>query len=108
MGTQRLGLGPDEGFDSEENLDRASLQDGKEPDEAIRKLTNRLVAWRHSWILVALGCASFLFLCDWAGYREKPAPWGDPKSLSEIWWHFPLILAAALIVVGALVFGRDR
>ena len=26
------------------------------------------------------------------------APWGDPKSLSEIWWHFPLLLGAWSIV----------
>jgi len=46
----------------------------------------------------AIGIAAFLgvmlFLLDWAGYSGKFRPWGDPRSLSEIWWHFPAIVGA--------------
>ena len=106
MGTQKLGLGPGESLDSEENLARAA--DRKRREEAVSRFIERLFAGHRGWVLVATGLATFLFLCDWAGYRGRFVPWGDPKSLSDIWWHFPIILIATLAVIGALVVGRDR
>lgn len=107
MGTQKLGLNPDESFDSEENLERAAQDDRNQRDEAVSRFILRLGAWHRGWILVATCFASFLFLCDWGGYRGKFAPWGDPKALSDIWWHFPLILATTLVVFGTLASRRE-
>jgi hypothetical protein len=33
---------------------------------------------------------------DWAGLRGGYF-WGEPRSLSEIWWHFPVIAAALFL-----------
>lgn len=31
-----------------------------------------------------------LSLAEWAGWRGKFYPWGDPRPVAEIWWHFPI------------------
>ena len=38
---------------------------------------------------LALILGSLLFLVDWAGYRGKFEPLGEPRHLDQIWWHLP-------------------
>jgi hypothetical protein len=89
MGTQRLGLGPDSSFDSEEAQRKAR-------DEHIAQLVERLFESRIGWTILPTGLAVFAFLWDWGGYRGNVMPWGDPRPLDEIWWHLPLFIALAV------------
>ena len=41
-------------------------------------------------LVISFLLAAFCFAWDWGGYRGKLMPWGDPRLLSDIWWHFPL------------------
>ena len=101
MGTQKLGLGPDSSFDSEDNLERARIEDTAE----------RVSRWfnsRFGWLTVPFGLALFIFLWDWGGYRGKFMPWGDPKPLAEVWWHLPVLFVMLAVVFRLFVFLDKR
>ena len=38
------------------------------------------------------------FLADWAGWRGSNTPWGDPRPLREIWWHFPIFVGGIFVL----------
>jgi heme/copper-type cytochrome/quinol oxidase subunit 2 len=101
MGSQKLGLGKDSSFDSEDNLERARIEDTAE--QAVR-FTNS----PFRWIIVAFGLAVVCFLIDWGGYRGKMMPWGDPRPLAEVWWHFPVFFVILLGFFRLLVFLDKR
>jgi hypothetical protein len=79
METQGLGLGP-----------KPPNEGDWQPD-----LLDRWIWGRFGWLFAALVVSSVFFLLDWGGYRAYPAPWGDTRALSEIWWHFPILFALA-------------
>jgi len=107
VGTQKLGLGSDPRFDSEEDR---PLTD----EELVRKW--RYFLWFdrvfHGYrivLLLAFVLSLISFVGDWAGYRGKYESMGDPRPLSEIWWHFPLMFAALSIFFFLLAkHGRDE
>lgn len=104
MGTQKLGLGPDSSFDSEDNLERAK-------HEAIEKSSDRfgrLLDSRFGWLVLPFGLSVFFFFCDWGGYRGKWQPWGDPKPLADIWWHFPLLFVGSAVLIYFGFIRKDR
>jgi hypothetical protein len=85
--TQGLGLGP------------------PPPDDDHRQnVLDRWIWGRFGWSFVALVITVVFFIFDWGGYRGKFAPWGDPRPLSEVWWHF----AAVLSLSSALTYGISR
>jgi len=51
--------------------------------------------------IYALVLAVLLTLWEWAGLRGRYF-WGEPRSLSEIWWHFPV--SAVAFFVGFLLW----
>jgi hypothetical protein len=85
MGTQGLGLGPER------------------PDDEPQGFGLDLFRWWFEgplgWTVAPLLVAGLFFLWDWGGYRGKFEPWGDPRSLADIWWHFPLMFVAVAIVI---------
>jgi hypothetical protein len=43
---------------------------------------------------------SFLFVLEWVGYRRKFEVLGEPRAISEIWWHLPaFIVFCALVMI---------
>jgi hypothetical protein len=59
------------------------------------------------WTTVPAAIAGGLFLFDWGGYRGKFEPWGDPRSLADVWWHFPLMFAAVATVIKLIYRSTD-
>jgi hypothetical protein len=95
MGTQKLGLGPDSSFDSEDNLQRAN---GEQLGKSLRWVFNT----RFGWLVLPFAVAVILTLMDWGGYRGKVYGWGEPRTLAEGWWHLPVwfvVLAAGCRVI---------
>jgi hypothetical protein len=42
-----------------------------------------------------LGTMAFLF--DWAGSRGSWGRWDDPRPMSEILWHFPVLVGGVFV-----------
>jgi hypothetical protein len=42
---------------------------------------------------MALGGGLILFVSELLGFKGKYQPLGEERQLSEIWWHFPIIVA---------------
>lgn len=93
MGTQKLGLGPDSSFDTDDAGRRLDDARWKARNDYVSELMDRWFASRWEWTTVPVGLSVLCFLFDWGGFRGKFIPWGDPRTLSEIWWHFPVIVA---------------
>ena len=62
-------------------------------------MTRWLVTGPFGDLVIASLIGGFFFLWDWGGYRGKFEPWGDPRSLADIWWHFPLMVLAVAIII---------
>ena len=90
MGTQKLGLGPDPSFDSEDALRQANVEQfGK----SLRWVTNT----RFGWLVLPFGVAVILVLMDWGSYRGYVYGWGESKMLVEVWWHLPVYFVVVTI-----------
>jgi len=46
----------------------------------------------------ALIMGGIMTLLEWVGYAGKFRPWGDPKPLSDVWWHFPIYAAVFFLL----------
>jgi len=52
-------------------------------------------------------CGVIIFLFDWAGYQGKFLPFGNPRSLAEIWWHFPAVVVLFFFLMLLWPWRRD-
>jgi hypothetical protein len=102
VGTQKLGLGSDSSTNSEDNLVQAR-------DDDTAKFAERLFNSRFAWTIPPFGIGGLFFLMDWGGYRGKFMPWGDPRPLSEVWWHVPLWFLLGVVSVETYkMFGQKK
>jgi hypothetical protein len=46
----------------------------------------------------ALGARLILFPGELLGFRGKFQPLGEQRQLSEIWWHFPIIVIVLFVL----------
>jgi hypothetical protein len=77
-------------------------------DECTSELWNRWFDSHWAWMTIPIVGAVLGFLLDWGGYRGHFAPWGDPRPFTEVWWHFPMYLAALMAAIRFLRFLDKR
>jgi hypothetical protein len=70
-------------------------------DPRLRLMRRRFRRRRQRAAGLALAFAMILFLFQWAGYQGKFQPLGEPRPLSEIWWHFPAMAGAFFVLMMA-------
>jgi hypothetical protein len=47
--------------------------------------------------VLALGGGLIFFVSELLGFRGKYQPLGEERQPSDIWWHFPIIVAVLLL-----------
>jgi hypothetical protein len=62
--------------------------------------------WRRALVFGVVGGA-IVFLADWAGWRGNVQPWGDPRPLTDVWWHFPVFVAVCFALTLLWPFRLD-
>jgi hypothetical protein len=48
--------------------------------------------------VIALACGIIYIVFEMLGFRGKFQPFGEERQLSEIWWHFPNIVALLVVL----------